>query len=101
RPRSPTVSGRRCTIRAARHFAVPPPRRPGGADSVRTLIADDDSSVRGLVRRGLTRQFESLDIVECENGLAALELLTSGEFDLVLLDVSMPLMDGLDVLRSV
>ena len=68
---------------------------------MRTLIADDDSNVRGLVRRVLTRQFESLDIVECENGLAALELLTSGEFDLVLLDVSMPLMDGLDVLRSV
>ncbi len=68
---------------------------------MRTLIADDDSNVRGLVRRVLTRQFESLEIVECENGLAALELLTSGEYDLVLLDVSMPLMDGLDVLQSV
>lgn len=68
---------------------------------MRTLLADDDSNVRGLVRRVLTRQFESLEIVECENGLAALELLTGDEFDLVLLDVSMPLMDGLDVLRSV
>ena len=68
---------------------------------MRTLLADDDSNVRGLVRRVLTRQFEALDIVECENGLAALELLNSDEFDLVLLDVSMPLMDGLDVLQSV
>lgn len=68
---------------------------------MRTLLADDDANVRGLVRRVLTRKFEALDIVECDNGLAALELLTSEEFDLVLLDVSMPLMDGLDVLQSV
>jgi CheY-like chemotaxis protein len=68
---------------------------------MRTLIADDDPNVRGLVRRVLMRQFDSLDIAECDNGLAALELLTNGEYDLVLLDLSMPLMDGLDVLHSV
>jgi CheY-like chemotaxis protein len=68
---------------------------------MRTLLVDDDPNIRGIVRRVLTRQFDSLDIVECEDGLAALELLSKGEYDFVLLDVSMPLLDGLDVLQSV
>jgi two-component system, chemotaxis family, chemotaxis protein CheY len=68
---------------------------------MRTLVVDDDPNIRGIVRRVLTRRFDALDIVECEDGLAALELLSKGEYDFVLLDVSMPLMDGLDVLQSV
>jgi CheY-like chemotaxis protein len=68
---------------------------------MRTLLVDDDPNIRGIVRRVLTRQFDALEIVECENGLEAIELLSAGEYDFILLDVSMPLMDGLDVLQSV
>lgn len=68
---------------------------------MRALLVDDDPNIRAIVRRVLTRQFESLQIVDCTDGVQALEELSQGEYDLVLLDVSMPFMDGLDVLQSI
>lgn len=68
---------------------------------MRALLVDDDPNIRAIVRRVLTRQFEALEIVDCTDGVQALEELSQGEYDLVLLDVSMPFMDGLDVLQSI
>jgi CheY-like chemotaxis protein len=68
---------------------------------MRALLVDDDPNIRSIVRRVLTRQFESLEIVDCTDGVQALEQLSQAEYDLVLLDVSMPFMDGLDVLQSI
>jgi two-component system chemotaxis response regulator CheY len=57
--------------------------------------------VREVVR-GVIRQDKSLSIVgEAANGQAALELVDSFEPDLVCLDVLMPGMDGLSVLRTI
>jgi class 3 adenylate cyclase len=63
----------------------------------RILIVDDiDDNVFTLERR--LRQFLDPDITAAENGRIALEHLSAQAFDLVLLDVQMPEMDGLSVL---
>src|SRR5665647_340444 len=59
------------------------------------LIAEDNDDIRGLVVRALSD--DGHDLVATENGVAALEALNqhSGDFDLLLTDVKMPLMDGI------
>jgi diguanylate cyclase (GGDEF)-like protein len=64
----------------------------------RLLVVDDvDDNRSVLVRRFEKRDF---DVVEAEGGARALELIAAGSFDAVLLDVIMPEVSGLDVLRK-
>jgi len=66
---------------------------------MRILIVDDEvvalNSVRRLLRR---RGFSSVEI--CDNGSEAVERINEGDFDIVLLDLLMPEVDGLQVLES-
>jgi DNA-binding LytR/AlgR family response regulator len=70
------------------------------AGMLRTLIVDDEPVARGILREEL----ETLDRVqvvgEAENGVDALERIAADRPDLVLLDLQMPVMGGLDVVRS-
>lgn len=77
------------------------PRHPQpSSGALRVLIADDDSSVRHLLRRFLEQDCQALaDGVP--DGLQLLERLTRGEYDLVLLDLRMPVMDGLETLAAI
>src|SRR5207248_3354516 len=63
----------------------------------RILIVDDEPNVRLVFRTAL----ESLhdEIVTAEDATAALEALAGASFDLVLLDLNMPVMGGMEVLR--
>jgi phosphoserine phosphatase RsbU/P len=60
------------------------------------LVVDDDPANRDLLERRLHR--EGYTVTSAENGLQALKLLRSGSFDLVLLDLIMPGLDGYQVL---
>ena len=64
----------------------------------RILVADDHDSLR----RGLTRALADAghDVDEAPNGLAAIEKLHEGQFDVILSDVRMGGSDGMDVLRT-
>jgi CheY-like chemotaxis protein len=64
------------------------------------LIVDDDSIVRLIIRRVLERHFGATT-VEAINGAEALLALEAAAFDLVVLDLRMPIMDGLTVLRTI
>jgi len=59
----------------------------------RILIAEDDAPVREFVTRAL--QHLGYETVAVEDGLAALAVLASGSFDLLLTDIVMPGMDGI------
>src|SRR5450755_552765 len=65
----------------------------------RLLIVDDVSDNRAV----LTRRFQSrgFQIVEADNGFDALELIETGGFDLVLLDIMMPGIDGIETLGRI
>ncbi len=64
----------------------------------RILIVDDSPTIRKMVRASL-RPLDSFDFVEAANGLAAIEQLALGPVALMILDLNMPDMHGVDVLR--
>lgn len=65
---------------------------------LRILIADDEGPARFGMNRALKKP--GYEIVEAENGEAALEILKSQAIDLVFLDLSMPVLNGMEVLRE-
>ncbi|MBV8534980.1 MAG: response regulator transcription factor [Alphaproteobacteria bacterium] len=63
----------------------------------RILLVDDDATLRQSLAEQLTSEFEA---VQVGSGTAALEVVRSGRFDAVLLDVGLPDIDGRDVCRQ-
>jgi two-component system LytT family response regulator len=67
--------------------------------TLRVLIADDERPARSFLA-SLLRSFEDVEVVaEAANGAEALEMIASAKPDLVLLDLQMPEIDGLGVVR--
>jgi len=66
----------------------------------RILIVDDSPTIRKMVRASL-RALESFDFVEAANGLEAIEQIALGPVALMILDLNMPDMHGVDVLKFV
>lgn len=64
-------------------------------DKKRLLVVDDEDRIRRLLRMYLEKADYSID--EAENGKIALDLALENEYDLILLDVMMPEMDGIQV----
>ena len=65
---------------------------------LRILIADDESPARYAMRKAL--ESAEYEIVEVENGQAAVEFLQDNSVDLVFLDLSMPVLDGRSTLEQ-
>src|SRR5436190_161474 len=63
----------------------------------RVLVVDDDPKILSLLRRGLS--FEGYQVATAEDGLGALTAARDQPPDLVVLDVMMPGLDGLEVCR--
>ncbi len=61
------------------------------------LLAEDDSTMRSFLGRSLEKA--GYDVVSVENGSDALPLLASGHFNLLLTDIVMPGMDGIELAR--
>lgn len=66
---------------------------------LRVLICDDDPGTRLLLKRILARDHGAL-VTEAEDGRRAVELLADSEFDLLVLDLIMPGLDGVGVLKT-
>lgn len=64
----------------------------------RILVVDDEERIRKLLRMYLER--ENYEIEEAENGEEALEIATEDDFDLILLDLMLPGMDGIEVCQQ-
>ncbi len=64
----------------------------------RILLVDDEPSIRQLLSYRLRR--EGYEVLLAENGAGALELLRKGSIDLLVSDIRMPDMSGVDVLRA-
>lgn len=68
-------------------------------EPAKILIADDEEDVRSSLKRILTRRFEC-DVFEAASGEEALDYLKKDKFDLVLLDIKMPGISGMDVIKE-
>lgn len=63
----------------------------------RILVVDDDADIRAVIEVALDEH----ECVMAEDGIEALDALTRGRVDAVVLDVMMPRMDGIDTLRTI
>ena len=68
---------------------------------IRVLIVDDSSVMRKIVERALRQAgLEPLVVLEAGSGVEGLEALRAGTVQLILSDINMPSMDGLEFLRQ-
>ena len=74
------------------------PRAPKIQERARILVADDDSSIRQVLEAVLTG--DGYEVTSVANGKEALEVAQRDPFDLILLDVQMPHLDGLEAARQ-
>ena len=69
---------------------------------IRTLIVDDSSVMRKIVERSLRQAgIDQMVVYEAGNGAEGLDVLKSKNVDLILSDINMPSMDGLEFLRQI
>ena len=66
----------------------------------RLLIADDEKNERDCLRYLIEEAGLPVEIREAENGADSLEVLESWSADLLLTDIQMPVMNGLDLIRT-
>ena len=69
--------------------------------SRKVLIVDDSKLMRLLLRNIVNNMEFFSDIYEAVNGREALDLLEMNKVDLVLLDIEMPVMDGVEALKEI
>ncbi|AEM69429.1 putative two component, sigma54 specific, transcriptional regulator [Allomuricauda ruestringensis DSM 13258] len=64
------------------------------------LIIEDESAIRRVLVKILAEENDGYNVVEAEDGLAGIEAIKKEDFDLVLCDIKMPKMDGVEVLEA-
>lgn len=67
----------------------------------RILIIEDEAAIRRVLVKILSEENQGYEVFEAEDGLAGMELIKKEDFDLVLCDIKMPKMDGVEVLEAV
>jgi two-component system chemotaxis response regulator CheY len=69
--------------------------------NVRALIVDDSSVMRKIVERSLRQAgLDLTSVLEAGNGADALHLLSQNIVDLILCDINMPVMDGIEFIKQ-
>lgn len=67
-------------------------------DMAKILIIDDERSIRNTLRDIL--EYEKFKVDEAENGLIGVDLIRNNKYDVILCDIKMPEMDGIEVLEK-
>ncbi len=65
----------------------------------RILVVDDEKNIRALIRK--YAEFEGHNVTEADNGISAVNLCRENKFDIVIMDVMMPELDGLSASREI
>ena len=69
-------------------------------ESMKILVVDDEALIRDMIKRGLS-QMGGFSVEVAQSGLEAIEKMEKEVFDLVLTDLKMPEMDGLELLKTI
>ncbi|AMC12102.1 Fis family transcriptional regulator [Lutibacter profundi] len=64
------------------------------------LIIEDEAAIRRVLKKIISEENDSYQVEEAEDGLIGLEMITKSDYDLVLCDIKMPKMDGMEVLEK-
>ncbi|SHG45617.1 sigma-54-dependent transcriptional regulator [Winogradskyella jejuensis] len=65
------------------------------------LIIEDEAAIRRVLVKILSEESDTYSVEEAEDGLAGVEMIKKKDYDLVLCDIKMPKMDGVEVLEAV
>ena len=65
------------------------------------LIIEDEAAIRRVLVKILSEESDTYNVEEAEDGLSGIEKIKKEDFDLVLCDIKMPKMDGVEVLEAV
>lgn len=65
------------------------------------LIIEDESAIRRVLKKIISEENDSYQVEEAEDGLVGLDMISKSDFDLVLCDIKMPKMDGVEVLVKI
>jgi len=65
------------------------------------LIIEDEASIRRVLKKIISEENETYQVEEAEDGLTGIDMIAKSDFDLVLCDIKMPKMDGVEVLEKV
>ncbi len=65
----------------------------------RVLIAEDSSVILNLAKKIL--EFQNFEITSVKNGEQVMQLLDKEDFDILLLDINMPIMDGMECIKAI
>ena len=85
-------------VRVAFDVAIDPAEYCAGATQMRILLADDEPLIARLAMHHLDKLNAVVEHVP--NGKEAVERALNGKYDLVLLDIEMPVMDGMEAVRT-
>jgi len=64
------------------------------------LIIEDEAAIRRVLKRIISDESKSYNVEEAEDGIKGVELVKVADFDLILCDIKMPKMDGVEVLKK-
>lgn len=67
--------------------------------SNKVLIAEDSSVIQNLTKKIL--EIQNYKIFSAKNGIQVLDMLANEEFDIILMDINMPKMDGMECARQI
>jgi len=65
------------------------------------LIIEDEAAIRRVLKKIISEENEGYEVAEASDGLGGLEMILNNDYDLVLCDIKMPKMDGVEVLEKV
>lgn len=65
------------------------------------LIIEDESAIRRVLTKIISEENDAYNVEEAEDGLEGIEKIMNGDYDLILCDIKMPKMDGVEVLEKI